>query len=172
MPETLRAWFVIGPSGAGKSTVGARLAQRLGGAFLEGDAFHPAANIEKMRRGEPLDDADRQPWLLALAQAVRARATDETEVVIACSALRRAYRDLLRRETGAEVRTVFVSPAIEAETLGRRVADRPGHFMPPSLLASQIEAFEPPLGEADAVILPAGLAPDAAVEAALRGAPD
>lgn len=171
MPNTPRAWFVIGPSGGGKSTLGARLAERLGGAFLEGDAFHPPANIEKMRRGQPLDDADRAPWLLAVAQAVRLRARDEADVVVACSALKRAYRELLRRETGEAVRTIFLAPAVDAETLGRRMRDRPGHFMPASLLASQLEAFEPPTDEPDAVLLPPGLDPDALVGAALSAAP-
>lgn len=170
MPAPSRAWFVIGPSGGGKSTLGAALAARLGAPFVEGDAFHPPANIEKMRRGEPLTDADRQPWLTAVARAVRERARAEADVVVACSALKRSYRDLLRRESGADVRTIFLSPTLDAETRGRRVAARTGHFMPASLLASQIEAFEPPLSEPDAVILPPGLTPDALVEAALAAA--
>jgi gluconokinase len=130
---------VMGVSASGKSTVGAALARDLGVPFVDGDDLHPAANIAKMSRGVPLDDADRMPWL----DAVGARLADGAAhggVVVACSALRRAYRDRLR---AAAPTTVFVHLDADAETLARRAQGRHGHFMPASLLVSQLATLEP-----------------------------
>ena len=133
---------VMGPSGAGKSLVGAALAERLepafpGIAFIDADDLHPAANVEKMRAGVPLVDDDRWPWLRLVGEAL---ATGDDGRVVACSALRRAYRDAIR---AACPDAAFVELVVPVEDLGERIADRPGHFMPPSLLASQLEALEP-----------------------------
>jgi len=128
---------VMGPSGSGKSVVGEALAERLvarfpGMAFVDSDDLHPAANVEKMRSGVPLDDDDRWPWLRLAA--------GDAGLVVACSALRRSYRDAIRTACPS---AVFVELVVPAHDLGERVRDRPGHFMPAALLASQLEALEP-----------------------------
>lgn len=141
-----RAIVLMGVTGVGKTTVGRLLAERFGARFLEGDAFHPPANVEKMRAGIPLEDADRWPWLETLrAELARELAAGAT-VVLACSALKRAYRDLLRR-AGPEVR--FVHLVGPEELVARRLAGRRGHYMPPSLLPSQLATLEDPSGEPD-----------------------
>ena len=131
---------VIGPSGNGKSTLAAALAERLGWRFVEGDAHHPPANIAKMARAEPLTDADREPFLASIGRAL----ADADGAVAACSALKRCYRETLTRVAGKPV--LFVLPEVTAEELRRRMGLRPGHFMPPALLASQLAAFESPAG--------------------------
>lgn len=128
---------VMGVSGCGKSTVGELLAATLGIDFLDGDSLHPTANVAKMHAGHPLDDADRLPWLEAVGQAL---AADPNGMVIACSALKRSYRDLIRAEAPG---TVFVHLAGSREILDERVNSRPGHFMPASLLDSQLATLEP-----------------------------
>lgn len=127
---------VMGVAGSGKSTVARLLAQRRGACFLEGDDFHPAANVAKMAAGTPLTDDDRWPWLAALRQAMRG----ESDVVAACSALRRSYRDALR--AAGQVR--FVHLVIDPAEATRRVATRHGHFMGRSMVASQFQALEVP----------------------------
>ena len=133
---------VMGVSGSGKSTVGAALADALGVPFTDSDGLHPAANVAKMTQGIPLTDADREPWL----DAVGARLAEHTGtgLVVACSALRRAYRDRLRSHAPD---VVFVHLHGEREVIARRQATRPGHFMPASLLDSQFATLEPPAGE-------------------------
>ena len=126
---------VMGVSGCGKSRIGAALATRLGLRFLDGDSLHPPANIAKMARGTPLDDADRAPWLDAVGAALGVRAD-----VVACSALKRAYRDRIRMQAPG---AVFIHLAGDRAVLARRVASRPGHFMPPALLDSQLATLEP-----------------------------
>jgi gluconokinase len=141
---------VMGVSGSGKSTVGARLAERLGWDLAEGDAFHPAANVAKMAAGQPLTDADREPWLAAVAAWIDTELQAGRRGVITCSALKRSYRDRLRR---ADVRFVYLRvPRAELE---RRLSNRPGHFMPASLLASQLDALEPPGADETAVTVDA-----------------
>ncbi|GAB3537450.1 gluconokinase, GntK/IdnK-type [Arthrobacter tecti] len=120
---------VMGVSGCGKSTVGTLLAQDLGVKFLDGDSLHPPSNVEKMAAGIPLDDVDRQPWLKEIGW--RFAAAGEKSLVIACSALKRSYRDLIRSRA-AEAQFVHLHGT--AELLAARMAARPGHFMPPSLL--------------------------------------
>jgi gluconokinase len=129
---------VMGVTGCGKSTVGLALAERLGVPFGDADDFHSAANVAKMAAGSPLDDADRLPWLRAIGTWLAAHAA--TGAVASCSALKRAYRDVLR-EAAPEVR--FVHLHGDRETVRRRVAGRAGHFMPESLVASQFAALEP-----------------------------
>lgn len=129
---------VMGVSGSGKSTVGAALAQRLRVPFADADDFHPPANIKKMTAGQPLNDDDRYPWLEAIGEWLAVRCGDGG--VMSCSALKRKYRDQLRRHCPE---AVFLHLAGSLEVIGRRQASRPGHFMPASLLASQFETLEP-----------------------------
>jgi len=130
----------MGVAGAGKSTILAKLAHRLGWRTLEGDALHPAANVAKMAAGVPLTDEDRAPWLDAIAAWIRATAATGEPSIVACSALRRRYRDVLRT-SGARV--VVVQLVAPPQVLARRMAARPAHFMPPGLLASQLATLEP-----------------------------
>jgi gluconokinase len=129
---------VMGVSGSGKSTVGAALAQRLRVPFADADDFHPPANIEKMTAGRPLNDDDRYPWLEAIGEWLAERCRDGG--VMSCSALKRKYRDQLRRHCPD---VTFLHLAGSPEMIGRRQASRPGHFMPATLLASQFETLEP-----------------------------
>lgn len=128
---------VMGVSGSGKSTVGAALAQRLRIPFADADDFHPPANIAKMTAGHALNDDDRLPWLESIGDWL---AQHRDGGVMSCSALKRKYRDQLRRHC-AEIE--FLHLAGTLETIGRRQASRPGHFMPAALLASQFETLEP-----------------------------
>ena len=129
---------VMGVSGSGKSTVGAALAQRLRVPFADADDFHPAANIAKMTAGQPLNDDDRYPWLEAIGEWLAQHC--DSGGVMSCSALKRKYRDQLRRHcAGIEFLHLEGTP----EVIGRRQASRPGHFMPASLLASQFDTLEP-----------------------------
>ena len=132
---------VMGVSGSGKTTVGAALAQRLGVPFADADDFHPPANVAKMSAGVPLDDDDRLPWLHILGSWQAEHAA--TGAVVTCSALRRWYRDVLREAAPGQV---FVHLDGRPEVVARRVAGRPGHFMPASLVESQfatLEALQP-----------------------------
>ena len=131
----------MGVSGSGKSLIGAAFANALGVDFVEGDAYHPAENVERMSRGVALTDADRVDWLRALAARIREGKDAGNGLVMTCSALKRSYRDTLRAEA-AELQFVFLrgSRALIAE----RIASRRGHFMPPSLLESQFAALEEP----------------------------
>ncbi|QHC58378.1 gluconokinase [Rathayibacter sp. VKM Ac-2760] len=134
----VRALVVMGVSGSGKSTVATLLAARLGWAFLEGDELHPPVNVAKMAEGVPLTDEDRAPWLAEIARRVDALAGAGDPVVVTCSALRRRYRDVLRRDD-----LVFVHLAGSQELIAERLGARTGHFMPATLLDSQFEALEP-----------------------------
>lgn len=133
---------VMGVSGCGKSAVGERIAAALGLPLVEGDEFHPASNIAKMRRGLPLDDADRAGWLDLLASELARRPAG---AVLTCSALKRSYRDRLR---AAVPGLRFVHLQLSQDEALRRVQSRGGHFYPPSLVASQFEALEDPQAEA------------------------
>lgn len=156
---------VMGVSGVGKTTVGKGLAEALGARFLEGDDFHPKANIEKMSHGEPLSDADRKPWLERLAGELAVSRAKGESVVLTCSALRRRYRDILR--AGHEdVDFVFLDA--EQAVIQKRIDARKGHFMPPSLLDSQFAALERPGPDERAVRADATQPPDAIVAAVLQ----
>ena len=147
----------MGVSGCGKSTVGALLGPLLHGEFLEGDSLHPARNVARMAAGVALTDDDRHEWLQALAQHLKTAHDTNRVLVVSCSALKRSYRDRLR---SASPGLVFVhlhgSPAL----LGQRLAARTGHYMPASLLASQLDTLEAPADGEHAITLDAGLAPE------------
>ncbi len=149
MNGSTAAIVVMGVSASGKSTFGAALAAALGCTFVDADGLHPAANVAKMAAGIPLDDADRAPWLDAVGAALAGAAAGPSSrsaraggvgVVIACSALRRAYRDRLR---AAEPAIAFLHLAASEPVLAARAVGRAGHFMPASLLASQLATLEP-----------------------------
>ena len=133
--------IVAGVSGSGKSTVGALLAGLLHWRFADADSFHPEANIAKMRAGIPLTDEDRAPWLLAITGWMDARIAAGESAVIACSALKRAYRDEMLSGRPAAV-MIFLQ--VSREELARRLTTRHGHFFPEKLLDSQLETLEPP----------------------------
>jgi len=155
----------MGPASAGKSTILAELAPRLGWRTLDGDTLHPAANVAKMAAGVPLTDADRGPWLDAIAAWIGAAARDGEASIVACSALRRRYRDRLRA-TGALVR--FVHLVAPPDVLAARIADRAGHFMPPGLLDSQLATLEP-LAAGEGLSLDATRPPAAVAEDIVAG---
>ncbi len=150
---------VMGVSGSGKSTVGAELAEQLGGRFVDGDDLHPEANVAKMAAGVALDDDDRRPWLDRVAQtladtATRGDTAADGPVVVACSALRRRYRDRLRRVPGV----VFVHLDLDRETATDRLRSRRGHFVDERLIRSQFETLETPTAdEHDVVVVDATL---------------
>jgi gluconokinase len=153
---------VMGVAGCGKSTVGPLIARALGADFAEGDTFHPPANVAKMSRGEPLDDSDRMPWLAAMADAIRDWQAKEKPTVLACSALRQRYREILAGGS-ADVRFVFLRGT--KATIADRIGRRRDHFMPPSLLASQFATLEEP---EDAIAVDVGDTPEAIAAAALE----
>jgi gluconokinase len=153
------ALVVMGVSGSGKSTIGRRLAEALGYAFLEGDDVHSAANIAKMRAGVPLDDADRAAWLDGIAHWMQAQRTAGRDAVVACSALKRAYRERLR-QAGPAVWFVYLE--VDHQELARRMRGRE-HFMPPALLGSQLATLEEPGGEEPALRIDANGPVDATV---------
>ena len=148
------ALIVMGVSGSGKSTIADKLAERLRWSYEDGDKFHPASNVAKMSAGHPLTDEDRWPWLQAIADDIDRVCGAGQHAVIACSALKRAYRDVLVHGR-SDVRIVYLKGT--QELIARRLAARKNHFMPPGLLDSQFKTLEPPdAGEAGA--LGAGLA--------------
>ncbi len=135
------ALIVMGVSGAGKSTIGEKLAERLGWKFEDGDRFHPASNVAKMSAGQPLTDDDRWPWLRAIADEIERVCEVAEHVVIASSALKRAYRDILVHGR-PDVRLIYLDGT--QDLIASRLALRKGHFMPPGLLESQFKTLEPP----------------------------
>jgi gluconokinase len=152
---------VMGVSGSGKTTVAVRLAERMNWEFAEGDDFHPRANVEKMAAGHPLDDDDRWPWLRTIGRWIDQREATGRSVVVTCSALKRSYRDLLREGRPS---VWFAHVTADAEVIRERIEHRAGHYMPASLLDSQLATLEQ-LGpdEAGAAISGAG-SPDAVVD--------
>jgi gluconokinase len=135
------ALVVMGVSGSGKSTIAERLAARLGWRYEDGDKYHPPANVAKMSAGHPLTDEDRWPWLQAIADEIDRTCTQGERAVVACSALKRAYRDILVHGRN-DVRIVFLNGT--HDLIAARLAARKGHFMPPGLLTSQFKTLEPP----------------------------
>lgn len=155
---------VMGVAGSGKSTVAQGLEERLGWAYAEGDDFHPIANIAKMSSGTPLADTDRWPWLDSIAAWTAREDAAGHSTIVTCSALRRAYRDRLRTAPG---RTLFVHLAGSEELLAERMNARPGHFMPPSLLPSQLATLEPLDADEDGTVLDIDATIPEIVEAAI-----
>ena len=152
--------IIFGVSGAGKTTVGKLLARELGWHFLEADDFHPAANIKKMRSGHPLTDEDRWPWLEALREQIERFLAVEEDAVLACSALKRKYREHLR--VSPDVKLIFLRgdfALIEKQLRGRR-----GHFMNPELLQSQFADLEEAEPDEDALTIELGRTPQEIVE--------
>lgn len=156
---------VMGVSGSGKSTLARLLAARLDRPFAEGDDFHPASNIAAMAAGRSLTDADRAPWLAALVRWVDEQDAAGSDSVLTCSALRRRYRDVLR---GAAGRVRFVHLVLDPGTLAERMAARTGHFMPPTLLGSQLATLEPLGPDEDGVQVEVAGEPHEVVDAVLR----
>ena len=159
--------IVAGVSGSGKSTVGRALAGRLGWAYADADDFHPPASIAKMSAGIPLTDADRLPWLRAVAGWIRERVETRSPGVVACSALKRSYRELLVGGRPAAVRTVLLDGG--RELIGARLAARTGHFFRPELLDSQFRDLERPGPGEDVLTVPVTDAPDEIVARVLDG---
>lgn len=145
MSDMVSALVVMGVAGCGKSAVGQAVATAIGGTFVEGDSYHPPGNIAKMRNGQPLDDTDRAGWLDRLGEVLAEHRTLGERPVLACSALKRRYRDRLRAVLPG---LGFVFLELTPEEARRRVAARPGHFMPAALVDSQFATLEPPTGEA------------------------
>lgn len=159
-PHRPAAIVLMGVSGSGKTEIGRRLAQRLGWAFRDADEFHPTANVAKMRAGIPLDDRDREPWLASLAAVLREAVAGRPQLVLACSALKRAHRGRLGLPA-AGVRLVHLHG--EPDVIRKRIEQRAGHFMPASLLDSQLQALEPPGADEDAIVVDVSSEPDGIV---------
>jgi gluconokinase len=141
------AVVVMGVAGSGKTSVGEELGRRMGVRFRDADEFHPPANIAKMSAGIPLGDDDRWPWLDAIGKAIHDAAPDR--IVVACSALKRAYRERIVKAAGMPVQFVFLDGPVE--TLRKRIGGRRGHFMPASLLDSQLATLERPAPDEGAI---------------------
>jgi gluconokinase len=152
--------IVFGVSGAGKTTVGELLARELGWHFLEADDFHPAANIEKMRGGNPLTDSDRWPWLDRLREQIERCVAAGENAVLACSALKRAYRQHLR--LSGDVKLVFLRG--DYELISEQLCHRHGHFMDPTLLRSQFADLEEPQPNEDVITIELGRTPEELVD--------
>lgn len=165
-PLAINRIVVMGVSGCGKSTVGLTLAGRMGGDFVDADDLHSADAIEKMASVRPLDDEDRYPWLDRVGERLARPPAPDRSVIVACSALRREYRDRLRVAAGAPI--VFVHLAGDLLLLEERVRERAGHFMPSSLLVSQLDTLEPLEDDEDGVTVSIAAAPTAIVEAVER----
>ncbi|HYX81292.1 MAG TPA: gluconokinase [Gemmatimonadales bacterium] len=154
-------YIVMGVSGSGKTTIGPKLAHALGIEFVEGDALHPSANVEKMAAGIPLTDDDREPWLLRIAAHLREAKERGAGLVVASSALKRKYRDLLRSAGDPDVRFIYLKGT--KPLIGERIAGRSGHFMPKTLLDSQFSTLEEPAPDEDAWVADVRESPDAVV---------
>lgn len=157
-------YVVMGVSGCGKSMIGEAIAAKLGVAFIEGDSLHPAANVTKMAAGVPLDDSDRFPWLDRIGAEISGAGPEG--LVVSCSSLKKIYRDRLRGF--AEGRVVFVFLSGSEAVLAGRMEARRGHFMPASLLQSQLATLEDPSGEPGVITIDVSPAPDQVIAAALE----
>jgi gluconokinase len=156
---------LMGVSGSGKTTLALELRRRLGWPYAEADDFHPQANIDRMAAGVPLTDDDRWPWLDAIRDWLTAQAREGRSTIVTCSALRAAYRDALREAAG-QVRFVHLTAA--PEVIAPRLAERSGHFMPASLLPSQLAALEPLRADEDGVTVVVDAAPDVIADRTLE----
>jgi gluconokinase len=165
--EPLPLVVVMGVSGCGKTRVGEGLAARLRLPFVEGDALHPRANVEKMAAGIALEDEDRLPWLDEIGMSLSAAAANGPGLVVSCSALKRTYRDRLRDATAGRLFFVFLYG--RKTLLRERMEARTGHFMPPSLLDSQLATLEDPRGEDGVVAVDVAMNVEEIVAAACEG---
>ena len=165
MAAPFKALIVMGVAGSGKSTLAAMLAGRLGWPYRDADDFHPAANVAKMASGVPLTDADRAPWLAAIAAWIDAQRAADGHAIVACSALKRAYRDVLIGPR-ADVGLVFLDGG--REVIHARMRARADHFMPVALLDSQLATLEPPAPDEHAIRLSIEDAPEAMLAHALE----
>ena len=156
---------VMGVAGSGKTTLAVELTRRLGWPYAEADDFHPPANVAKMAAGVPLTDEDRWPWLEAIRDWLTAQARAGRSTVVTCSALRLAYRDVLRQ---AEGRVRFVHLTADPALLSARLARRSGHFMPATLLASQLATLESLVPGEDGVVIVVDVPPDAVADRAIK----
>jgi len=147
-------YVVMGVSGSGKTTIGPRFAAAVGVAYLEGDELHPRSNVQKMAAGIPLTDADREPWLRLIAARLREAKETGTGLVVASSALKRRYRDLLRSAGDPDVRFIYLKGS--KPMIGERLAVRLGHFMPATLLDSQFAILEEPAPDEHAWVADVG----------------
>jgi gluconokinase len=163
--EGLCALIVMGVSGSGKSTIASKLAERLCWTYEDGDRFHPASNVAKMKAGQPLTDDDRWPWLQAISDEIDRVCKTGQHVIIACSALKRAYRDVLVHGRN-DVRIVFLNGA--QTLIASRLAMRKGHFMPPGLLDSQFATLEPPGADENPLTVSIDAPVDAIVDDIMR----
>ncbi|MBP2447776.1 gluconokinase [Rhizobium leguminosarum] len=161
------AVVVMGVSGCGKSSVGQRIAAEYGMRFVEGDQLHPAENVAKMAEGIPLTDDDRLPWLDRIGEEITTAQKASRGLVISCSALKKTYRDRLRQAAGGRLAFVFLEGS--RDLLLSRMQARKGHFMPVSLLDSQLQALEPPTGELHVVTVAIDNALDDIVALACKG---
>jgi gluconokinase len=152
----------MGVSGSGKSTIAGKLAERLGWRCEDGDRFHPPSNVEKMRAGHPLTDQDRAPWLKAIADEIDRVCRDAEHAVIACSALKRAYRDILVHGRN-DVPIIYLKG--NRDLIAERLRLRKGHFMPPALLESQFATLEPPSESEHPVVADINASVEAIVDA-------
>jgi gluconokinase len=159
---------MMGVSGSGKTTIAEGVAAAKGWSLLEGDTFHPAANVAKMASGTPLTDEDRWPWLHAIATAIDADRARGESAVVACSALRRTYRDILIGQR-QDVRLIYLKGS--QELIGDRMRARHGHFMPPALLDSQFATLEEPGPDENPITVEIGGTPDEIVHAILERLP-
>jgi gluconokinase len=161
-------YVMMGVCGAGKSLIGAELARELGVEFVEGDALHPSENVRRMAAGIPLTDEDRHDWLLAIAARLGEARHAGLGLVVSCSALKRKYRDLLHSAGDANVRFIYLAGT--RELLAERLANRLGHFMPPSLLDSQLATLEEPSADERAWVCDISEKPDTIVAQLVRRA--
>jgi len=162
----IAAVVVMGVSGAGKSTVGELIAADLRCDFRDADSFHPPANIAKMSRGEALTDEDRWPWLRAIAGWIAERRAAGETGVVTCSALKRAYRDIVTHRQSADVRLVYLKG--DFDLIAARLKARKGHFMPPELLRSQFEALEEPAADEHAITVSIDATPQEIAESVVN----
>ncbi len=161
----MKTLVVMGVSGSGKTTVAQELVAQSGFRFAEGDDFHPQANVDKMHAGHPLDDDDRWPWLRVIARWISAQERNGTSVVVTCSALKRSYRDLLRRNNPS---VFFVHLSVPPSSLADRLERRRGHYMPASLLQSQLDALEPLSTDEPGITVAGGTEPHAVAHKVLE----
>ena len=159
------ALVIMGVSGSGKSPIGETLGQRLGWPYADGDSFHPPANVAKMKSGQPLTDEDRWPWLKAIAAEIERRRQLGEHIIIACSALKKAYRDILVHGRD-DIRMVYLNGS--QDLVADRIGHRKGHFMPPGLLDSQFATLEPPSADERPIVVSIDASVDLIVEHILQ----